>query len=67
MESGDTKDMTDTNSIINRHMARILSDLEDAGCPALYKDAVKAEFVWLRSDLTTLGDDSNGNHTNGNC
>ena len=48
---------TDTNAIINRHMARLLSDLEDAACPAIYRDAVKSEFVWLRNDLTTNGDE----------
>ena len=47
------KDSQEMNAIINRHMARLLANLEDAGCPAIYKDAVKAELVWLRSDLTT--------------
>lgn len=49
--------MTDTSTIINRHMARLLQNLEDAACPAVYRDAVKAELVWLRSDLTQQGDD----------
>ena len=40
-----------TDSIVNRHMARLLSALEDAGCPGLYIDAVKAALVWLRKDL----------------
>jgi len=52
-----TKEATDMNSIINRHMARLLKNLEDAGCPAIYKDAVKAEFVWLRSDLIPQGNE----------
>jgi len=52
-------DTTETSTIINRHMARLLSDLEDAACPAIYRDAVKAELMWLRSDLTNQGDDSN--------
>ena len=44
-------DTTDIRAIINRHMARLLSDLETADCPRLFRDAVKSGFVWLRSDL----------------
>ena len=44
-------EMTDTDSIINRHMARLLSELEDAGCPTIFRDAVKSKLAWLRSDL----------------
>jgi len=49
--------MIDTSAIINRHMARLLKNLEDAACPDIYKDAVKAELVWLRRDLTEAGDE----------
>lgn len=48
------KEMKDANGIVNRHIARLLSDLEDAGCPAIFRDAVKAELQWLRSDLNEL-------------
>jgi hypothetical protein len=37
--------------IINRHMARLLSDLEEAECPKLYVSAVKSAFSWLKSDI----------------
>jgi hypothetical protein len=43
--------MKDTDAIINRHMARLLSELEEAGCPAIFRDAVKSKLQWLRSDL----------------
>lgn len=54
----------ETSAIINRHMARLLSDLEDAGCPGIFREAVKSELVWLRDDLTnerTTNDDGRGN------
>ena len=61
------KEANEMNSIINRHMARLLANLEDAGCPAIYKDAVKAEFVWLRSDLIPQGNERHDDQdTDGN-
>ena len=62
------KEANEMNTIINRHMARLLANLEDAGCPAIYKDAVKAELVWLRSDLTTTqeGERHDDQDTDGN-
>lgn len=45
--------MTTPTQIVNRHMARLLTNLEDAGCPVLFLDAVKAELQWLRHDLET--------------
>lgn len=39
------------NKIVNRHMARLLSELTDAGCPALFVDAVKSKLQWMRSDI----------------
>ena len=39
------------NSIVNRHMARALTQLTEAGCPDLFGEAVKGKFQWLRSDL----------------
>ena len=39
------------NVIVNRHMARLLKDLEDASCPMVYHRIVKGALVWLRSDV----------------
>ena len=50
-------DMT-ANQIINRHKARILSNLEEANCPIIYRDAVISGLNWLRSDI-------NNNERNG--
>ena len=55
----------ETNVIVNRHMARLLSSLEDAGCPAIFRDAVKTEMIWLRDDLKT-GERNDRQDTNGN-
>lgn len=44
-------EMTVTNRICNRHKARILQNLEDAGCPVIFRDAVASGLNWLRSDL----------------
>ena len=43
--------MSDTDTVVNRHMARLLTELEDAGCPSIFRDAVKAKLVWMRQDL----------------
>ena len=50
----DRSDMTDTDAVINRHMARLLTELEDAGCPVIFRDAVKSKLTWLRQDLNDL-------------
>lgn len=58
------KVMTDKQTIdkiVNRHMARTLSDLEDAGCPSVFISAVKSSFVWLRSDLSKMQDEDSCN------
>ena len=47
----DMNELTETERIINRHKARLLQNLEDAQCPEIYRQAVKAELDWLRSDL----------------
>jgi len=44
------------NATINRHMARLLTDLTDAGCPAVFREAVKSAMKWLRSDLNELNE-----------
>lgn len=48
----------DISKIVNRHMARLLSELNDAGCPVLFVDAVKSKLVWLRSDLQKAQEDT---------
>ena len=45
------RDMTEIDRIVNRHMARLLSELEEAGCPSIFRDAVKSKMSWLRDDL----------------
>ena len=56
------------NVIVNRHMARLLSDLEDASCPRVYHGIVKGALVWLRSDICEAQgaihdeEDIDGNH-----
>jgi hypothetical protein len=47
----ETRAPSGSDAIINRHMARLLSELEDAGCPSIFRDAVKSKLAWLRSDL----------------
>jgi len=44
-------ELTRTDKIVNRHMARLLTDLADAGCTRLYIDAIKSDMRWLRKDL----------------
>jgi hypothetical protein len=43
-----------TTKIVNRHIARLLTNLESANCPEIYIQAVKSEMAWLRSDLQNL-------------
>lgn len=43
-----------TDKIVNRHIARLLTNLEQANCPDVYVQAVKSELSWLRSDLKDL-------------
>ena len=40
--------------ICNRHMARMLSELEEAGCPAVFRDHIRSKLQWLRSDLKDM-------------
>ena len=37
--------------IINRHIARILTELEEEACPVLIFDHVKDRLSWLRKDI----------------
>jgi molybdopterin-biosynthesis enzyme MoeA-like protein len=48
------KEMTDLNAVCNRHMARLLQELEDAGCPVIFREAVKSKLQWLRKDLNEM-------------
>ena len=43
-----------TTQIINRHIARTLSELEEAGCPVVFVEAVKRYLRWLRDDLQAM-------------
>jgi len=40
--------------IINRHKARMLSELEGGNCPKIYINCVKRNLDWLRSDLDDM-------------
>lgn len=42
---------TEVERIVNRHTARLLTELEEANCPRVFREAVKSEIQWLRSDL----------------
>ncbi len=46
--------MSDTDAVVNRHMARLLSELEAANCPTIYTEAVKSKLMWMRSDLNEM-------------
>jgi len=48
---GTMNELNDIDSVVNRHMARLLTDLEDAQCPAIFRDAVRSALAWLRKDL----------------
>ena len=50
----------ETERITNRHLARLLSNLEAAHCPDLYVQAVKSEVQWLRTDLRELYEGTHG-------
>lgn len=64
----------DSDKIVNRHMARTLTDLEEAGCPAVFVQAVRSAMAWMRSDLKKkelTGDQENAveskGRNNSNC
>ena len=63
--------MINNNALVNRHMARLLSELEDAECPVIFRDAVKKELIWLRDDINgkvTKGNESyDDDDSKGNC
>jgi hypothetical protein len=39
------------SKIVNRHIARLMTDLEDANCPVVFRTVVKGRMQWLRDDL----------------
>ncbi len=40
-----------TAAICNRHIARLMTDLETLGCSVEVKNTVRTEMRWLRNDL----------------
>jgi len=54
--------------IINRHKARLLCNLEDAGCPRIFIDAIISGYDWMRSDVQDVIEGNKGvsNDTKGN-
>ena len=44
----------DTTRTVNRHMARLLTKLEQRGVPWRIRMIVKSALVWLRDDLAEL-------------
>jgi hypothetical protein len=50
-------EMNEIIRIVNRHKARILSQLEDAGCPSLFVQSVSSNLNWMRSDLASISCD----------
>lgn len=47
-----TKD--EITRIINRHIARIMTSLEEAGCPLVFNNAVKSAMVLIHADLANV-------------
>ena len=45
---------TPIDAITDRHMARTLSNLEEAGCPVVFVKEVRNNLRWLRQDLNDL-------------
>jgi len=37
--------------VVNRHMARLMDELEEGGCAKVFRDAVKGKIVWMRNDI----------------
>jgi len=56
MGMNEKKEPSESDLIISRHMARLLTELEDAGCPLIFREAVKSKLRWMRSDLNELKD-----------
>jgi hypothetical protein len=49
-----TDQQQDHLTTCNRHQARLLANLEAADCPKVFRDAVREELRWLRSDVLEI-------------
>lgn len=66
VNEGEPMALKEANRLVNRHKARLLTHLEDAGCPQIFRNAVVAELDWLRSDLNKLVGIGGNNELQGN-
>jgi hypothetical protein len=48
----------EVSRMINRHKARMLTNLEAANCPKVFVDYVTTGLNWLRSDLDKVNGSS---------
>jgi hypothetical protein len=46
--------------LCNRHIARLMCDLEDSQCPPVFRGLVRSEMQWLRRDLVEAVEKSEG-------
>jgi malate synthase len=46
-----TNEKPTVSRVVNRHIARLMTDLEDANCPVVFRSVVKGRMQWLRDDL----------------
>jgi hypothetical protein len=46
--------------LCNRHIARLMCDLEDSQCPPVYRATVRSEMQWLRRDVVDAVEKSAG-------
>lgn len=46
-----------TENTIKRHMAKLLTRLDDANCPEIYISDIKRQFHFLRDDLCNESED----------
>jgi len=51
-----TDHQTEVLQSCNRHMARLLCDLEEAQCPKVYRDVVRAGLKYLRHDMLAMSE-----------
>ena len=60
MHKMNTNETKEISRIINRHKARLLGNLEDAGCPRVFLDAVISGYDWMRSDVQNITEGNEG-------
>jgi hypothetical protein len=53
-DGGKMTALNEMNRLVNRHKARLLSNLEAACCPQIFRNAVVSELDWLRADLNKI-------------